>query len=94
MNKKVESADLVILGHIAKDINEIDGVKVLATGGAVYYGGIAGKKMGLDVVIITRLEKKDNDMLSEFDQNDIIYYSYEAQETSGINNIYNSLFSY
>lgn len=90
MDKKAERADLVILGHIAKDVNEIDGVKVLATGGAVYYGGIAGRKMGLDVVIITRLQKKDNDILVELDQNDMIYYSYDAEETSGINNIYKS----
>ena len=33
-----DSADIVILGHVAKDIIEIDGKSHDSLGGAVYYG--------------------------------------------------------
>jgi len=33
-----EIADIVILGHIAKDIIEIDNESYTSLGGAVYYG--------------------------------------------------------
>jgi len=85
-----ESADIVILGHIAKDIIEIDGKSHDSLGGAVYYGGVAGSHMGLKITVITRLNEVDFDILNVFKKNGISYYAYPSEQTSGLKNIYSS----
>lgn len=89
VNENITS-DIVILGHIAKDIIEIDGQSESATGGAVYYGGITGSHMGLKVTIITRLKKEDFSILGVFKKNGVRYLAYPSEETSGLKNIYSS----
>ena len=89
MNDKL-IADLVILGHIAKDIIEIDGKSVQAIGGPVYYGGIAGSHMGLKILVITRLKKEDHEILQDFNNYGIRYFATNSNETSGLRNIYTS----
>ena len=89
MNDKL-IVDIVILGHIAKDIIEIDGKSVQAIGGPVYYGGIAGSHMGLKILVITRLKKDDNAILQNFNKYGIKYYATNSNETSGLRNIYTS----
>jgi len=88
MLREVSESDIVIIGHFAKDIIEIDGVSRSALGGSVFYGGIAGSRMGLKVAIITRLKSEDFPDLDIFDKNNIKYFANPAKETSGIKNIY------
>ena len=90
MVKELFESDIVIIGHVAKDIIEIDGVSKPVLGGAVYYGGLAGSRMGLKVAIITRLKAEDYQILDSFEKNNIKYFAYPAKETSGIKNIYSS----
>ncbi len=90
MVKEVIEFDIVLLGHIAKDIIEIDGASKSVLGGAVYYGGLAGNRMGLKLAIITRLNQKDFQILDSFKKNNIRYFAYPAKETSGLKNIYSS----
>ncbi len=87
---RTESIDLVIIGHLAKDIIEIDGLSYTSLGGAVYYGGIAGSHMGLKIIIITRLKEDDFSLLEVFKRNGIKYFAYPSEETSGLRNIYSS----
>jgi sugar/nucleoside kinase (ribokinase family) len=86
----VKPADIVILGHFAKDIIEIDGICNTSLGGAVYYGGIAGAHMGLKIIVITRLKKEDFPFLDVFKKNGVSYFAYPSEETSGLKNIYSS----
>lgn len=90
MVKEVFNSDIVILGHIAKDIIDIDGVSKSVLGGAVYYGGLAGSRMGLKLAIVTRLKIEDFPILDSFEKNNIKYFAYPAKETSGLKNIYSS----
>ncbi|MBY8985263.1 MAG: hypothetical protein KGD65_09365 [Candidatus Lokiarchaeota archaeon] len=85
-----ESADIVILGHVAKDIIEVDKESYTSLGGAVYYGGIAGSHMGLKITVITRLKEEDFKFLTIFKKNGIRYYAYPSEQTSGLKNIYSS----
>ncbi len=87
---KKDYQDIIILGHIARDIIEIDGINYTSLGGAVYYGGIAGSHMGLKITIITRLKIDDFSLLSIFTKNGVKYYAYPSEETSGLKNIYSS----
>ncbi len=90
MVKEVFESDIVIIGHVAKDIIEIDGVSKSVLGGAVYYGGLAGSRMGLRIAIITRLKAEDFSILDSFEKKNIKYFAHPAKETSGIKNIYSS----
>ncbi|MFX1417441.1 MAG: PfkB family carbohydrate kinase [Promethearchaeota archaeon] len=85
-----EAVDIVILGHFAKDIIEIDGKSYESLGGAVYYGGIAGSHMGLKIAIITKLNEADYPLLKIFKKNGVSYYVSSSIETSGLRNIYSS----
>ena len=38
--------DLLFIGHFAVDRNVVDGVAEVASGGGVYYGGIAAARLG------------------------------------------------
>jgi len=86
----VHESDIVIIGHLAKDIIEVDGISHSSIGGAVYYGGIAGSHMGVKISIITRLKQSDFPLLEIFKKNGIKYYVSPSEETSGLKNIYSS----
>lgn len=90
MIKEAVKSDIVILGHIAKDIIEIDGISKSVLGGAVFYGGLAGSRMGLKLAIITRLKIEDFPILEIFEKNGIKFFAYPANETSGLKNIYST----
>jgi sugar/nucleoside kinase (ribokinase family) len=90
MDKQILNSDVTILGHIAKDVIQIDGKNHNALGGAVFYGGIAGSHMGLKITIITKLKKQDFSLLDQFIKNGIKYFAYPSVETSGIKNVYTS----
>ncbi|MFX0104488.1 MAG: hypothetical protein ACFE75_03235 [Candidatus Hodarchaeota archaeon] len=88
MDIESNESDIVILGHFAKDINEIDGTSYSSLGGTVYYGAIAGSHMGLKISIITRLSRQDFPLLEIFKKNGIKYFAHPSSETSGLKNIY------
>jgi len=90
MAKDLIESDIVILGHIAKDIIEVDGVSKPSLGGAVYYGSIAGSHMGLKISVITRLKRQDYPILEIFKKNGIVHFATPSDETSGLKNIYSS----
>ena len=46
--------DILFLGHFAVDRNVADGVVEIASGGGVYYGGIAAARPGARVGVVTR----------------------------------------
>ena len=87
---KYNDIDIAILGHIAKDIIEIDGVSKPSLGGGVYYGGITGTRMNLKIAIITRLREDDFPILDTLRNAGITVIAHPANETSGIHNIYSS----
>ncbi len=90
MDIESNGSDIVILGHLAKDIIEVDGKSYTSLGGAVFYGAIAGSHMGLKITVITRLKEEDFPLLSIFKKNGITYYAHTSEETSGLRNIYSS----
>ena len=82
--------DIMMIGHFAKDRLVVDGVGKTASGGAVYYGGVALRRIGLRVAVVTRLHPDDFWLLDELKQEGIQVFAAAAPETSGIENIYNS----
>jgi sugar/nucleoside kinase (ribokinase family) len=82
--------DLVIIGHFAKDRLVVDGHGKTSSGGSVYYGSVALRRMGLRVAVVTRLHQDDFPRLEEIKLQGVQVYATPAPETSGIANFYDS----
>ena len=84
------SIDIMMIGHFAKDIVVVDGQAEDAFGGAVYYGGIALQQLGIRTAVVTRLHPDDFPALEELRLAGVQVFAAPAEETSGIENIYDS----
>ena len=82
--------DVMMIGHFAKDRLVVDGVGETASGGAVYYGSVALRRLGVRVAIVTRLHSGDLGLLDELRQEGVQVFASAAPATSGIENTYNS----
>ena len=82
--------DILLIGHFAKDRLVVDGKGESASGGAVFYGGVAVKRLGARVAVATRLHPDDFPLLDELRQEGVEVFATAAPATTGIENIYNS----
>jgi sugar/nucleoside kinase (ribokinase family) len=82
--------DIVMIGNFAKDKLIVDGVEEIASGGGVYYGSIAAKRLGASVAVVTRLHPDDFSRLDELRSEGVDVYAAPADGTSGIANYYRS----
>jgi len=82
--------DLIMIGHFAKDLIVVDGRCAAANGGGVYYGGMALRRLGKRVGVVTRLHPDDFHCLDEMREEGITVSAIAAPQTSGIENTYSS----
>ncbi|UCC88151.1 MAG: hypothetical protein JSV81_02295 [Anaerolineales bacterium] len=82
--------DMVMIGHFAKDRLVVDGHGEMAPGGGVYYGGVALRRIGVRVAVVTRLNPDDFPLLDDLKQEGVPVFATPAPQTSGIENIYDS----
>jgi sugar/nucleoside kinase (ribokinase family) len=82
--------DVMMIGHFARDRNIVDGRGEEAPGGAVYYGSIALRRLGLHVAVVTRLHPDDFPLLEELRAEGVQVFATAAPQTSGIANYYDS----
>jgi sugar/nucleoside kinase (ribokinase family) len=81
--------DIMMIGHFAKDLLVIDGPGRISSGGGVYYGSIALRRLGLRVAVVTRLHPDDFARLADLKEEGVQVFATTASETSGIANYYN-----
>ncbi len=82
--------DIMMIGHLAKDRNVVDGHAKTESGGGVYFGSVALRRLGVSVSIVTRLHLNDFPRLEELKQEGVQVFATPAPETSGIENRYSS----
>ena len=82
--------DVMMIGHFARDRLVVDGKAEIASGGGVYYGSIALRRLGARVAVVTRLHADDMERLDELAAEGVQVFASPAPETSGIENVYNS----
>ncbi|MCD6122403.1 MAG: carbohydrate kinase [Spirochaetales bacterium] len=88
-NKKLKKTyDILLIGHVSKDIIIVKGRITKTLGGAVYYSSIAAKRSGSNVLVITKLAHSDIDILKELDNEEIDYLPLGSTQTTSIENIY------
>jgi sugar/nucleoside kinase (ribokinase family) len=82
------NVDIMMIGHFAKDKLVVDSTSEIASGGAVYYGSVALRRIDVRVAVVTRLHSDDFSFLSEMKAEGVQVFATPAPETSGIENIY------
>jgi len=82
------SVDVAVIGHFARDRIIVRGEERVSSGGSVYYGAIALRRMGLKVAVVTRLRQDDFGLLDELKDEGIVVFAQPAEQTSGIENTY------
>ena len=80
--------DILMIGHFAKDEIVVGDTSQVASGGGVYSGSVALRRIGLRVAVVTRLHPGDFSRLDEIRQEGVQVYATAAPETSGIENVY------
>ena len=80
--------DIVMIGHISKDIIVIKEKRTESVGGAVYYSSIAAKRSGADVLVVTKLSEKDKNLTDIFKKEGIDILILPSLNTTSIENIY------
>jgi sugar/nucleoside kinase (ribokinase family) len=84
------NTDIMMIGHFAKDRNVVDGRGEIASGGGVYFGSVALRRIGVSVAVVTRLHLDDFPRLDELRREGVLVFATPAPQTSGIENLYDS----
>jgi sugar/nucleoside kinase (ribokinase family) len=79
-----------MIGHVARDRVVVAGRGGAVSGGGVYFGSVALRRLGLEVVVVTRLHPDDFSFLDELRLEGVRVSALPAPETSGIENTYSS----
>lgn len=79
-----------MIGHFAKDRLIYRGTTEIASGGGVYYGSMALRRLGYAVGVVTKLHPDDFGMLDELREQGIEVHATPAAQTTGIENTYPS----
>ena len=86
----VTPADVMMIGHFAKDQVIVDDQSQTVPGGGVYYGSVVLRRLGASVAAVTRLHPDDFPLLDELKDEGVRVFATPAPETSGIANYYRS----
>jgi len=86
----MDKFDIMMVGNFAVDKLIVDGVEEITSGGGVFYGSIAAKRVGASVAVVTRLHPDEFWRIEEMRTEGIAVYPIEADGTSGIANYYQS----
>jgi sugar/nucleoside kinase (ribokinase family) len=84
------NTNIMMMGHFAKDRNVVDGRGEIASGGGVYFGSVALRRIGVSVAVVTRVHLDDFPRLDELRQEGVQVFATPAPQTSGIENLYDS----
>jgi len=80
--------DIAFVGHFARDRLVIGGVAEVASGGGVYYGSMAARRLGFSVAVVTKLHPDDFPFLDELRREGVVVHAAPARQTTGIENVY------
>ncbi len=86
----IYDVDVMMIGHFSKDELIVDDVSTHAPGGAIFYGSLPLRTLGLSVAVVTRLHPDDRHWLEPLEEAGIEVHAAAAPESSSIANIYRS----
>lgn len=83
-------ADILVIGHISKDLIRFRGREDQSIGGAVVYSSVAAKRVGAEVIALTKLNPEDMDVLAVFAEHDVPVLHRASSATTSIRNTYHT----
>jgi len=86
--------DILMIGHFARDLLVVRGEATAASGGAVYYGSVALRHLGVRAAVATRLAMEDWPLLDDMIAEGVHVWATAAEKTSGIANHYSDDMEY
>jgi sugar/nucleoside kinase (ribokinase family) len=87
MSTHVSRYDLVLVGHVTDDTLIDHGVFTRFTGGGVYFGAFAARRLGARVLVVTKLAKEDHPLLDGLKRQGIEVLVLPSPTTTSIENI-------
>jgi len=82
--------DIVVFGHVSKDINIAPGSEERSVGGAVVYSSVALRHLGAQVLAVTKLNPADVSVLEVFAAHGVPAVHRPSANTTSIRNTYHS----
>jgi sugar/nucleoside kinase (ribokinase family) len=82
------SYDILVLGHVSKDILVYREEEEHTTGGAVLYASFSASRSGASVLAVTKAAAEDRALLDPLMQEDLDVVILESPETTSIRNVY------
>ena len=86
----MEDHDIVVLGHVSKDINIAPDGEERSVGGAVVYSSVALHHIGADVLAVTKLNPADLPVLEVFEAHGVPVLHRPSTRTTSIRNTYHT----
>jgi len=80
--------DMLILGHVSKDENITPDSRELSIGGAVVYSSVTAKRIGANLLALTKLNQDDLSALEVFSKHDVPFVYRNSRQTTSIRNTY------
>ncbi len=82
------SCDILILGHVSKDIIVYRGEQEHTTGGAVFFASVSASRSGASVLAVTKTSAEDRELLDPLLQEDLDVLILDSPDTTSIWNVY------
>jgi len=82
--------DIVMMGHISKDIIEYEGSEELVVGGPVAYSSAAAARAGARILVVTRCAPEDRRHLDLLGESGAEVRILESAATTSIRNVYHT----
>lgn len=80
--------DVCAVGHVTQDIIRIENTEQDMPGGTAYYFAVALKSLGMNVSVITKINKQDMTLLSQLKSERIAVFEKESDRTTIFVNAY------
>lgn len=93
MNTVIDS-DVLMIGHVSKDRLVVNGHAASFTGGAVHYGSIPLRCIGLKTAVVKRLHSADFDLLDDMERAGVHVVPIPASQTCQMEIIYDTADQY
>ncbi len=85
-----QSYDIVMIGHVSKDINIYQDNEEHHLGGPVVYSSAAAVRSGASVLVVTKAASEDRDKLAILYENEADVVIVDSSTTTSIQNIYHT----
>ncbi len=89
MNTEIDS-DVLMIGHVSKDRLVVNDHAEVFTGGAVHYGSIPLRRIGLKTAVVTRLHSADFNILADMEGAGVQVVPIPASQTCQMEIIYDT----